>query len=152
MANNPELIKDLMQPFLEPGELVLGAMTAQPKGRTTAMAGGGAASMIGQAMTGKVASNAKAVGLVVSASMAVVVTEKRLITAKIKISAMGAVTEVKEIMSSLPIGEIDSIAAKRLGLGGILSITAKGGDAVKLECRVGPARELVDAFEKARAS
>jgi hypothetical protein len=152
MANNPEIIKELAQPFLEPGELVLGAMTAQPKGRTTAMAGGGAASMIGQAMTGKVASNAKAVGLVVSASMAVVITQKRLITAKIKISAMGAVTEVKEVMSSLPISEIDSVTAKRLGLGGILSITANGGDPVKLECRVGPARELVEAFEKAKAS
>jgi hypothetical protein len=152
MADNPELIKELVQPFLEPGELVLGAMTAQPKGRTTAMAGGGVASMIGQSMTGKVASNAKAVGLVVSASMAVIVTQRRLITAKIKISAMGAVTEVKELMSSLPVGEIESVTAKRLGLGGILSITAKGGDAIKLECRVGPARELVDAFEKAKVS
>jgi hypothetical protein len=63
---------------------------------------------------------------------------------------MGKATEVTEILSALPLSEIDSVTAKRLGLGGILSITAKGGDAIRLECRVGPAKEIESAFASAK--
>jgi hypothetical protein len=113
MANNLELIKEMAAPLLEPGERVLGAMIAAPKGRTTAMVGGGAASMIGFAQTGKVIANAKEVGLLLYSPMALVVTPQRVLTVKIKISSIGP---------------------------------------IKLECRVGLARELVETFESAKAS
>jgi DNA helicase TIP49 (TBP-interacting protein) len=84
--------------------------------------------------------------------MAVVITQTQLRTLKIKVSAMGAVTEIKEVLSAVPLNDIDSITVKRMGLGGILAITARGGNPIKLECRVGPARELADAFERAKAN
>jgi hypothetical protein len=56
------------------------------------------------------------------------------------------------VLSALPLSSIQDVSQKRLGLGGILSITAIGGDPIKLECRVGQAKALVEAFESARAS
>ena len=152
MANNMELIKDLVAPLLEPGETVCGAMIAAPKGRNTAMVGGGVASMIGHARTHKEFANARAVGLILHSPMALVITGTRVLTVKIKISPMGAVTQVKAILSAVPLHDIESMSAKRFGLGGILSITPRGGDQIRLECRVGLARKLADAFDSARAS
>jgi hypothetical protein len=153
MANNLENIKGLVQPLLEPGEIVLGAMIAAAKGRTTQMSGGGVAvALIGDSQVRKVAENAKAAGLVVHSPMALVITQGRLLTVKIKISAMGAVTEVKSVMSAVPLRDISSFEVKRFGLGGILTITPVGGGPIKLECRVGLARELATAFESAKVS
>jgi hypothetical protein len=152
MANNTESIKDMVAPLLESGEIALGGMIAAAKGRTTAMAAGGAGSMIGHAQVGKVASNARAVGLVIHSPMAVVITPRRLLTVRIKISPMGAVTQVKEVLSAVPLSDIESMTVKRLGLGGILAITPRGGDPIKLECRVGLARELADVFDSAKAA
>jgi hypothetical protein len=153
MADNPALITEMIKPFLEPDEQVLGAMNAAPRGRTTAMAGGGlAASMIGSAAVGNVAKKAEAAGLKVGGLMAIVVTNRRLITARIKVSAMGAVTQITEMMSAVPLSNIAEMTAKRMGLGGTLAITPAGGEAIKLECRVNAARDLVDAFNKAKAN
>lgn len=81
--------------------------------------------------------------------MAIAVTDQRLITLKVSISMGGTITGVEEILSAIPLSEVDSIEAKRFGLGGILALTVRGGEPVKLECRVGRARELVDAFNQA---
>jgi hypothetical protein len=150
MPTNTDRIKDAVQPFLDSGEEVLAALTAAPKGRTTAMAAGGIGSMIGQSQVGRVQAKADAVGIRVGSSMAVVLTQHRLLTLDIKISAMGHVTAVKDVMSAVPLAEVDSIEAKRLGLGATLTLTARGGDPIKLECKVGPARELADAFSQAK--
>jgi hypothetical protein len=149
MPSNLDLIKTMLTPLLEPGEPVLGAMIANPKGSATSRAGG-AAGLIGHAQTGKVFANAKQVGLLLHTPMALVITNRRVLTVKIKISATGAVSEVKEILSAVPLSEIESMQVKRFGLGGILTITASGAGPIKLECRVGLARELVESFENSR--
>jgi hypothetical protein len=82
----------------------------------------------------------------VSSPCGVVLTDRRLMTLEISTSkAMGKPTGVKEVMSSIPLDEVDSIEAKRFGLAGVLLITARGSQ-VKLETKVAPARALADAF------
>src|SRR5690349_6958016 len=106
---------------------------------------GGAAGMIGAKWAGKNRGAADAAGIVLASTTAVVVTERRLLTLDTKISAMGAVTELKELLSALPLSEIDSVEAKRFGLGGVLAITA-GGNTVKLEGKVGDLKTIADGF------
>ncbi len=85
--------------------------------------------------------------------MALALTQRRLLTLKFGTSvATGKVTEVKELLSSVPLSDVDSIEAKHFGLGAILTLTAGGGAAIKLECRVGGARALVEAFNRAKAA
>jgi hypothetical protein len=138
--------------FLEDGEELLFALTAAPRGRTTAVAGGGIAGMIGDKMVSGVHKKGENVGLRVESNMVVAITPQRLLTLKVGISAMGKVTAVKEVMSSIPLSEVDSVEAKRMGLGGTLSLGVRGGAPVKLECQVGRARQLVDAFNETRTA
>jgi hypothetical protein len=121
------------------------AATAAPRGKQTAMAGG-AAGMIGAKWAGKNRGAAETAGIVLASTTAVVITESRLLTLDTKISAMGAVTELKELLSAVPLSEVDSIEAKRFGLAGVLSIQARGSDAVKLEGKVGDFKAIADAF------
>jgi hypothetical protein len=120
------------------------AATAAPRGKQTAMAGG-AAGMIGAKWAGKNRGAAEAAGIVISSNMAIVVTERRLLTLEIKISAMGAVSEIKDLLSAVPLSSIDSIEVKRFGLSGVLVITA-GGDPIKLEGKVGNPKPIAEAF------
>ena len=151
MSKNADRIKELAQPFLDDGEQILAALTAAPRGKTTQMAAGGIGSMIGASQAGKNVKAAAGSGIVVSGSMAVVLTTARLLTLKVKISATGQVTEVREVLSAIPRSAIESMEAKRFGLGGVLTITVPGGEPVKLECKVGDAREIADAFAGATA-
>ncbi len=118
-------------------------------GRSTATAAGGVGSMIGYKMVSGQVSRASAVGLRVESNMAVILTQWRLITVKVGFSMSGALTSVKEILSAIPLSQVESIEARRFGLGGVLSITVRGGEPIKLECRVGRAREFTEAFNRA---
>jgi hypothetical protein len=46
-------------------------------------------------------------------------------------------------------GRVESIEAKRFGLGGLLIVTARGARPVKRECQVGRARRFAEAFARA---
>jgi hypothetical protein len=111
---------------------------------------GGAAGMIGGAWAGKNRKAGEAAGIAVASNMAVVITESRLLTLETKISAMGAVSEIKGLLSALPLSEIDSIEVKRFGLAGVMSLAAHGSDPVKLEGKVGNMKPIADAFAGAR--
>ncbi len=65
---------------------------------------------------------------------------------------MGKVTEVKEVLSAVPLISMDSIEAKRFGLAGILTLTAVGGAPIKLECKVAGADAFAEAFKRAKAA
>lgn len=150
MSDNQDKIAEGVQPFLEAGETVRAALNAQPRGQTTAVATGGIARMIGQAKTGRVHKAAGEAGIRVAAPMGVVLTDRRLLTLAITTSmAMGKVTGVKEVMSSIPLSEVESVDARRVGFAGVLVITARGSE-VKLEApKVGPAKALAEAFASA---
>jgi hypothetical protein len=133
-------------------EEILGAAWAKPRGSTTAAAGGGMiASEIGARWAGKQRKGAEAASISVGNPGAVAVTPTSLVTMKVKVSAMGAIKEVSEVLSVVPLGDIDSLEVKRFGLTGVMEISA-GGSSFKLEGKPGDMKELADVFERAKAA
>jgi hypothetical protein len=57
---------------------------------------------------------------------AVAVTAGNLVTMSVKVSAMGAIQEVTEVLSVVPLGEVDELKVKRAGLTGVMEITVGG--------------------------
>jgi hypothetical protein len=107
--------------------------------------------MIGSKIVSGQVGRAKAAGLRIESNMALVLTPRRLLTVEVGFSLGGAITGVKELLSAIALGDVESIEAKRFGLGGLLIITPHGGQPIKLECRAGRAREFVDAFNRTAA-
>ena len=80
------------------------------------------------------------------------VTDQRLLTVKVGFTLGGTVNGVKEVLSTIGVGEVESIEAKRFGLGGVLTVTARGAEPIKLECQVGRARQFAEAFARTAAA
>jgi hypothetical protein len=132
-------------------EEILAAAFAKPRGSTTAVAGGGVVGReIGARWAGKNRQGAEAAGIAVANPGAVAVTPSSLVTMKVKVSAMGAIKEITEVLSVVPLAEVDSLEVKRAGLGGVMEINA-GGSSFKLEGKPGDMKELADVFERAKA-
>jgi hypothetical protein len=132
-------------------EPILGAAWGKPRGATTAAAGGLIAGEIGARWAGKNRSGADAVGITIGSPGAIAVTATSLVTMKVKVSAMGAIKEVTEVLSVVPLGDIDSFEVKRFGMTGVLEIGA-GGGSFKVEGKPGDMKELAEVFERARAA
>ena len=131
---------------------ILGAAWAKPRGATTAAAGGGMiASEIGARWAGKQRKGAAGRGDRVGNPGAVAITPTSLVTMKVKVCAMGAIKEVTEVLSVVPLGEVDSLEVKRMGLTGVMEITA-GGGSFKLEGKPGDMKELAEVFARAKAA
>ena len=148
MADQLEQIRQYAKAFLDDGEELVAAMTASPRGKNTAMAAGGVGSMIGSKMVQGQVKNASAAGLRVESQMALVITRRRLLTVKVGYTLGGAINGVKHVLSAIALDEVESIEAKRSGLGGVLIITPRGGQPIKLECQVGRARQFAEAFTR----
>jgi hypothetical protein len=133
-------------------EQILGAAWAKPRGATTAAAGGGLiASEIGARWAGKHREGAQDADISVGNPGAVAVTAANLVTMSVKVSAMGAIKEVTEVLSVFPLAEVDELKVKRAGLTGVMEITV-GGSSFKLEGKPGDMKELADLFELAKAA
>jgi len=145
-------IKEQAEPYLEPGERVLAAFIAQPRGANMARAGGLAPSAIGGRKVKEARRAAEASGLQLARPMALAVTDRRLVVLKISPPiAMGKGGDVKELVSAVPLTDVDSIEIKRLLVGKVVLVTV-GGAAVKLEAGAGAnAKRLAEEFARARA-
>lgn len=133
-------------------EEILGAAFAKPRGATTLVASGGViAREIGAQWTGKQHKRADAAGIKLGNPGAVVVTPTSLVTMQVGVSFTGQIKEIKEILSTVPLAEVDLVEVKRAGLAGVMEITS-GGSTFKLEGNVPDMRELADAFNRAKAS
>jgi hypothetical protein len=145
-------IKEQAEPYLEPGERVLAAFIAQPRGANMARAGGLAPSAIGGRKVKEARRAAEASGLQLARPMALAVTDRRLVVLKISPPiAMGKGGDVKELVSAVPLTDVDSIEIKRLLVGKVVVVTV-GGAAVKLEAGAGAnAKGLAEEFARARA-
>jgi hypothetical protein len=133
-------------------EEILGAAWAKPRGSTTAAAGGGLiASEIGARWAGSQRKGAEAANISVGNPGAVAITPTSLVTMKVKVSAMGAIKEVTDVLSVVPLVDVDSLEVKRFGLTGVMEISA-GGSSFKLEGKPGDMKELADVFERAKAA
>jgi hypothetical protein len=131
-------------------EQILAAVSGKPRGATTAAAAGGIGSEIGARWTGKNRKGAEAAGIEIGNPGAVAITPANLVTMKVKVSAMGAIKEVTDILSVVPLDEVDSLQVKRMGLTGVMEISA-GGGSFKLEGKPGDMKELAEVFERAKA-
>lgn len=133
------------------GEEIIAAVVASPRGSQTAAAGGVIPGLIGSSKVGKQAQGATAAGLVVERNSGLVLTPTRLVTVRLSISFTGAVKEVKEVLGSLPISQIHSLEAKRLGAAGVITVVANGNE-FKLEAKPGGANDLAEAFARAKSA
>jgi len=133
-------------------EEILAAAFGKPRGSTTAAAGGGAiAREIGSRWAGKQSKGAEAVGIALGNPGAVAITPTSLVTMKVKVSAMGAIKEITEVLSTVPLGEVDALEVKRMGMAGVMEINA-GGGSFKLEGKPGDMKELADVFARAKGA
>jgi hypothetical protein len=64
---------------------------------------------------------------------------------------MGAVKEVTEVLSVVPLGEVEALEVKRMGLTGVMEITARGSS-FKLEGKAGDMKDVAAAFERAKVA
>jgi hypothetical protein len=133
-------------------EEILAAAWGKPRGASTAAAGAGViVSEIGARWSGKQRKGADAAGIELGNPGAVAITRANLVTMKVKVSAMGAIKEVTDILSVVPLTEIDSLEVKRFGMSGVMEITA-GDGSFKLEGKPGDMKELADVFQQTKAA
>ncbi len=131
-------------------EPIIAAAFAKPRGSQTAAAGGGLiATEIGHRIAGKQTGGAAAAGIDIANPGAVAVTASNLITMKVKVSMMGAIKDVEQVLSTVPLSAVDSFEVKRMGMAGVAEITA-GGSSFKLEGKVDDLRNVAEAYERAR--
>ena len=128
------------QQFLDDDEHLLAAFQAQPRGTGVARAPAGGALV--QAATGAIGQKwakgsrdeAAHAGLTLVSPMVLGLSERRLLvlTGKKKSLGTGKIMEIDELISSVPLGEVNSIEVKRLLVGKTVRIGMNGGE-VKLE-------------------
>jgi hypothetical protein len=116
------------------------ALVASPRGSNTG-AQLGVAGAIGRKWANKHIDTAETTGLAVHRNVAVALTRSRLLTLKVSISMMGAVKDVQEITSAVPLTAVDAIHSKW----NVLTITV-GGTPIKLEAHPGASKEFATAF------
>jgi len=160
MARSEEKIKEGAAPFLEQGEEVLAAIVARPRGWTQAGAsagGGAAAGVIGGLIGGKKQQKnveaAQQSGFELASPMALAVTQGRLLSLKVTAPVgMGIGMKVQDLVSAVPVGEVDSIDVKRLAVGKTVTVTVRGVPFV-LEVGAGAdAKGVAEALERAKAT
>ena len=150
-ASYEDKIKEQARPYLEAGEQVLAAVIARPRGATTAGVGGLGAGAIGGSKVARQNRAADGAGLQLANPMALAVTGSRLVVLAISAPvALGKGGDVKDLVSSAPLAEVESIEVKRLLVGKTVTVTVRGVS-VKLEVGSGgDARGLSEQFARAK--
>ena len=133
-------------------EELLGAAFAKPRGATTMVAGAGViTSEIGAQWQVKQRRGADAAELKLGNPGAVALTTTSFLTMEVAVGMGGKIKEIKEVLSTVPLADVDSIEVKRFGLAGVMEVTA-AGSSFKLEGKVDDMREFADAFHRAKST
>jgi len=148
-------VKEEMGPFLEEGEEVRAVLVARPRGWTQSMAGGktlGVGQMLGGRQQQKAQEGAGEGGIRLASPGALVLTQRRLLTVQTgEALGMGVGGSVKEVLSAVPITDVDSIKVKRLLLGYVVTLKVRGSE-FKLEANAAAgAKPMAEALERAKA-
>jgi hypothetical protein len=130
MSKHENSIADGAAALLAPGEEIVSALVVSPRGSSTAAAPGLAPSEIGRRWSNKNKDAAERVGLVVTRSSGLALTNRRLLTLDLAISLTGSIKQVKELLSEVPLERVDEITSRW----NVLTICA-GGAQFKLECK-----------------
>lgn len=133
--------------LLHGDEEIISALVVSPRGSSTAAAPGLAANEIGRRWSNRNKDAAEAVGLVVERSSGLALTNRRLLTLDLAISAMGAIKEVKGVLSEIPLERLDEVTSKW----NVVTISA-GPSQFKLECKPPAAKAFARAFVAAKAT
>ena len=135
--------------LVAPGEEVLAAVAVQPKGAGNAMAVGGIAGAMIAGKGGKeTQESSKQTGIEVPRWAALAVTTQRVLI--LKMNAMG--TKADEIVSEVPIAEVESIDVSKSMLRRQVTLNARGG-AFHFEAhKSSPVEKLSEALAAARAA
>jgi hypothetical protein len=141
MSKHQESITKGAAGLLLPDEEVISALVVSPRGSSTAAAPGLAAGEIGRRWSNKNKDAARDLGLVVKRSSGLAFTNRRLVTLDLAISMTGGIKEIKDLLSEVPLDQVDEIKSKW----NVLTISA-GGVQFKLECKPPAAKELARAF------
>jgi hypothetical protein len=143
-------MKKSIEPYLEPGEDLLNVIIVQGKGMTKALLAGGAigAAAIGARRDRKSAADASGGGVELSSKMGIAITPRRLLIFK----AGGAMAlSAKELLSDVPIADVDSIEVGKAVMTKPVTITVRG-DAFQVEAaKAVNTKDFVSAFEQAKA-
>ena len=142
-------VKDEMGPFLEEGEEVRAVLIARPRGWTQSTAG---SLELGGRQQQKAHGGAEEAGIQLASPGAIVLTQKRLLTVQTgEALGMGKGGSVKEVLSAVPITDVDSIKVKRLLLGYVVTLKVQGSE-FKLEANAAAgAKPMAEALDRAKA-
>jgi len=138
------------RPFLEEGEEVLAAIIARPRGWTQSMAG---SLSVGAAQQSRAYGAAEKAEFRLTSPMALAITYRRLLCLEIGSPiGLGIGGEVKGLVSSAPVADVDSIEVKRLPLGKRITITVRGVPIALEANALADASGVSDAFNRAKAT
>jgi len=149
-VKSEDKIKEGARPFLAEGEEVLAAFVARPRGWGQTHAG---SIQLGTHQQAKARGSAEQAGFELASPMALAVTQRRLLSLSMGAQVgMGVGGGVKELVSAVPLSDVDSIKVKRLLLGKTVEVGLRG-HSFKLEVGAGAnAKGVAEAFERARAT
>ena len=140
-----------VEPYLQPGEDLLNLTIVQGKGMMKALVGGGAvgAAVVGARRDRKEAAAAEDGGVALSSKMGIAITRRRLLIFK----AGGAVTlSAKELLTEVPIEEVDSLEVGKGALTKPLTFTVRGESFSVEAPKATNTDKIVSAFEEAKGS
>jgi hypothetical protein len=146
-------IKEQAGTYMQPGERVLAAFIARPRGATQASMGGLAGNIIGGRKATQQRQAAKDAGLQLASPMALALTDKRLLVLRVSAPiGLGKGGDVKDLVSEAPLADVDSIEVKRLLAGKIVTVTVRG-TSFKLEVGTGmDTKGVADGLVLAKAA
>lgn len=136
--------------FLEDGEEVLASCIAQAKGFTRMAVSG---LDLGKSEVARSSAAADAGEVQVANPMALVLTNRRLLTLAIGSPiGLGIGGKVKRLLSAIPLSEVDSILVKRIALRQNITLTVRGVE-IPLETNAkADASGLASRFERAKST
>jgi hypothetical protein len=146
-------IKEQAGTYMQPGERVLAAFIARPRGATQASMGGLAGNIIGGRKATQHRQAAKDAGLQLASPMALALTDKRLLVLRVSAPiGLGKGGDVRDLVSEAPLADVDSIEVKRLLAGKIVTVTVRG-TSFKLEVGTGmDTKGVADGLVLAKAA
>jgi hypothetical protein len=156
-SRHEQKIKDGAKPLLEDGEEIISAFVARPRGWTQASAGhagpGQIAANVGRAKQSQAYAAGERTEFRLASPMALAITQRRLLVLSIGSPiGLGIGGDIKELVSAVPLSEIDSIEIKRLAVGKVVTVTVRG-EPIKLEAgALADAKGLVEAFDRSKAA
>jgi hypothetical protein len=109
------------------------------------------AAQIGMAKQARNVEASEQAGFQITSPMALAVTQRRLLSLKVGSPiGLGIGGKVKELVSAVPVSEVDAIEVKRLAVGKTVTVTVRGTPFALEANAAADAKGVVEAFERAK--